>query len=213
MFHRSILPTTLFLTVGLAFAHAEKAADLKPMLAKPGKVVVTESFDGAALGKDWSAAKGDWQPREGVLVGREKKEDKHAAVLTLGRPNRDSIIRFACKLDGAKSMSLSLNSAKGGHLFRVSLAPQSVTILKDKDKKDPQSKGTVLGQADAKFNDGQWHTLLVEIKGAEVAVQTEHGVKVTGSDPALDVDKTGYRFVTAGESVLVDDVTVWEVAK
>jgi hypothetical protein len=193
--------------------HAEKAADLTPVLVKPGKIVVEESFEAAALGKDWSAAKGAWVPRDGVLAGQEKKEEKHAAVLTLGRPNRDSILRFAFKLDGAKSMSLSLNSAKGGHLFRVSVAPESVTILKDKDKRDPQSKGLVLGKAAAKFNDGKWHTVLVEIRGADVAVQTDQGVKLKGSHPGLDVDKTGYRFVTAGASLLVDDVKVWDVAR
>lgn len=211
MNHHSTL--ALALVTCLASAHAEKAADLTPVLAKPGKAVIEEGFDAATLGKDWTAAKGAWAPRDGVLVGQEKKEDKHAAVLTLGRPNHDSIFRFAFKLDGAKSMSLSLNSAKGGHLFRVSIAPESVTILKDKDKKDPASKSLPLAKADAKFNDGKWHTMLVEIQGADVAVQTDHGVKLKGSHPALDVDKTGYRFVTAGASLLVDDVKVWDVAK
>jgi hypothetical protein len=207
------LLTTLTLVTSISTIHAEKAADLAPALAKPGKIVVEESFDAAALGKDWSAPKGDWQPRDGVLVGREKKEDKHAAVLSFGKQNRDSIVRFAFKLDGAKSMSLSLNAAKGGHLFRVSIAPESVTLLKDKDKKDPASKSVALAKADAKFNDGKWHTMLVEIQGADVAVQTDHGVKLKGSHPTLDVDKTGYRFVTAGASLLVDDVKVWDVAK
>jgi hypothetical protein len=207
-----ILLTTLSLTASLLSSYAEKAADLKPTLAKPGKVTVEESFDGAALGKTWSAAKGDWQPRDGALVGKEKKEDKHAAVLMLAQPNRDSIIRFAFKLDGAKGLALSLNS-KSGHLFRVSVAPTGVALNKDKDKKDPNSKGAVLGKADASFGDGKWHTLLVEMQGANVVVQTDNGVKLTASNPELDVDKTGYRFVTQGESLLVDDVKVWEIAK
>ncbi len=211
MNHRSTL--ALALLTCLASAHAENAADLTPVLAKPGQAVVEESFDGAVLGKDWSAAKGAWEPRDGVLVGQEKKEDKHAAVLSFGRQNRDSIVRFAFKLDGAKSMSLSLNAAKGGHLFRVSIAPESVTLLKDRDKKDPASKSMPLAKADTKCNDGKWHTLLVEIQGADVAVQTDHGVKLKGSHPTLEVDKTGYRLVTAGASLLVDDVKVWDVAK
>ncbi len=207
---RLILLTVIAAATSPVFA--EQAADLKPMLTKAGKLTVEESFDAPALGKLWSAAKGDWQPRDGTLVGKEKKEDKHAAVLALGQPNRDSIIRFAFKLDGAKSMSLSLNSTKGGHLFRVSIAPESLVINKDKDKKDPQSKTVALGKADAKFNDGKWHTVLLEMKGASVAVQTDNGVKLSASDAGLDVDKTGYRFVTAGESLLIDDVKVWSVA-
>ena len=52
----------------------------------------------------------------------------------------------------------------------------------------------------------------VEVKGAKVAVQTDNGVKIKGSNPALDVDKTGYRFVMKGESLSLDDVKVWNVA-
>lgn len=204
--------TALSLTASVASVLAEKAADLKPTMAKPGKVIIEESFESAALGKNWSAAKGDWQPHDGTLVGKEKKEDNHPAVLMLAHPNRDSIIRFAFKLDGVKSMSLSLNSAKG-HLFRVSIAGDSVTINKDRDKKDEKSKVVALGKAEANFKDGKWHTLLVEIKGANVAVQTDTGAKLSASNPELDADKTGYRFVTAGESLLVDDVKVWETEK
>ena len=205
-----LLCTTLSLTAAVASCLADKAADLKPTLIKPGKAIVEDAFDATALGKNWSAAKGDWQPREGTLVGKEKKEDKHPAVLMLAQPNRNSAIRFAFKLDGVKSMALSLNSAKG-HLFRVTIQPESLVINKDKDKKDPASKTEVLGKAAAKFGDGQWHTLLVEMQGANVAVQTDNGVKLAATNAGLDVDKTGYRFVTAGASLLVDDVKVWEV--
>ena len=69
-----------------------------------------------------------------------------------------------------------------------------------------------IGKADAKFEQGQWYTMQVEVKGAKVAVQTDNGVKIEGSNPALDVDKTGYRFVTKGESLRLADVKAWEVA-
>ncbi|MBI5820697.1 MAG: hypothetical protein HZA88_17145, partial [Verrucomicrobia bacterium] len=64
-----------------------------------------------------------------------------------------------------------------------------------------------------KFPQGQWFTMLVEINGANVAVQTDNGVKVVGSHPGLDVEKTGYRFVMRGESLLVSDLKVWEIQK
>jgi hypothetical protein len=191
-------------------AFGAKSADLKPVLAKPGSVSADESFSSATLAKDWTVAKGDWQVQDGALVGKEKKEDQHAAVLTLGKPNHNSIIRFSFKLDGSKGLALSYNSAKGGHLFRVQIAAEGVTILKDKDKKDPNSKTEPLGKAAAKFEQGQWYTMLVETQGGKVSVQTDNGVKLTGANPALDVGKTGYRFVTSGESIALDDVTTWE---
>lgn len=194
-----------------AASFAGKNADLKPILAKPAKSTVEEAFAGSALDKNWKPAKGDWQIASGALSGKELAADKHAAVCALDQPNHDSIIRFSFKLDGAKSLSLSYNHAKG-HLFRVNVAPTGVMVATDKDKKDPSSKAVPLGKADAKFEPGQWYTMQVEVKGAKVAVQTDNGVKIEGSHPSLDVDKTGYRFVTRGESLVLSDVKAWEVA-
>jgi len=97
-------------------------------------------------------------------------------------------------------------------LFRILISDGSLQISKDKDKKDPNSKAMLLAKADRSIDKGQWHTMLVEIEGGRVKVQTDHGLTVDASDPSLDVDKTGYRFVTRGASLLLDDVTVWEVA-
>ena len=163
---RTILTTVIVAASG-ALAFAAKATDLKPTLAKPGKIVVEEDFAGGALPKAWTASKGDWQPREGFLIGKEKKEDQHPAVLTLGQKNHNSIIRFSFKLDGTDGFALSYNHAKG-HLFRIQVAAGSITINKDKDKKDANSKGLVLGKAEGKFAQGQWYTMLVEVQGSKV---------------------------------------------
>lgn len=192
--------------------HAEKAAELKPLSAKEGKLLADESFGTATLSQSWSTAKGDWQVVEGALVGKEKKSDNHPAVTMLSLPNTNSIIKFSLKLDGSEGFSLSLNKEKA-HLFRLNVTSKEVTLMKDKDKADPKSKGGKLAGAEAKFDKGEWHTFLMEIDGPKVSVQTDNGVKLTASDPELDVAKTGYRFVTKGESVVLDDIKVWEAAK
>ncbi len=208
------MKTSITLLAALALASsngfAGKATDLKP--SQPGKLVVDEKFAGGALPKLWAAAKGDWQVRDGALVGKEKASDKHAAVIGLNQPNRNSVIRFSFQLNGAKALHLSLNHAKG-HLFRVVVTPETVSVRKDVDKRDPKSKAVALGNAQTKFATGQWYTMLVEIAGPKVAVQTDNGVKLAGSHPGLDMDKTGYRFVTTGESVLISDLKVWELAR
>ncbi len=191
---------------------AEKAADLKPLLNQPGKVVVDEKFVGGTLPSSWGGVQGDWQVRDGAVVGKEKASDEHAAVLFLNQPHRDAIVRFSFKLDGAKNFSLSINHPKG-HLFRVAIAEDGLTLSKDKDKKDPKSKAAQLGKASGKFEAGKWHTLLMETKGGKVSVQADNGAKLEGSHPELDVDKTGYRFVMKGESLRLSDVKVWEAAK
>ena len=133
-------------------------------------------------------------------------------MLFLNQTHRDAILRFSFKLDGAKNFNLSLNHPKG-HLFRVSVAEDGLTLSKDKDKKDPKSKVVQLGKAAGKFEAGKWHTLLLETKGGKVSVLADNGAKVEGSHPELDVDKTGYRFVMRGETLRVSDVKVWEAGK
>ena len=192
-------------------AFGAKSADLTPALAKPGTVTVDENFSASALGKLWTVAKGTWEVKAGTLVGSEKKEDSHAAVLALGQKNHDSIIRFSFRFDGTDNLSLSYNHA-GGHLFRVNIAKDGVTIMKDADKKNPASKSEPLGKAEATFAQGQWYTMLVEVQGTKVSVQTDNGVKLSGTHDALNVDKTGYRFVVRGASVALADVKAWEIA-
>jgi hypothetical protein len=191
-------------------AWAEKGSEIKPALVKPGKVVLDEKFDGSALPKGWTTPKGDWQVKDGVVVGKEKASDKHAAVLNLAQPFKNSVVRFSFKREGAKNLHLSLNHAKG-HLFRVIVTDDGIALNKDKDKKDEASKATVLGKATEKFVPGQWYTMQVEIQGDKVVVQTDNGVKLEGTASGLAIEKTGYRFVTQGESVLLDDLKVWEV--
>ena len=203
--------TALLLALSPALCLAGKGTDIKPILAKPAKVLAEDAFTGTALAKTWSTAKGDWQVHDGTLVGKEKAEDKHAAVCGLTVPNHDSIIRFSFKLDGAKGVGLSYNHAKG-HLFRVNVSAKGVTVQTDVDKADPSSKSVQIGKAEAKFEPGQWYTMQVEVKGQKVAVQIDNGVKIEGSNATLDVDKTGYRFVTTGESLILADVKAWEVA-
>lgn len=204
--------TALLFVTSAATLFADKAADLKPVLNQPGKLVVDEKFAAGALPSSWGGVQGDWQVRDGAVVGKEKASDAHAAVLFLNQPHRDAIVRFSFKLDGAKNFNLSLNHPKG-HLFRVAVAEDGLILSKDKDKKDPKSKVVQLGKAAGKFEAGKWHTLLLETKGGKVSVRADNGAKVEGSHPELDVDKTGYRFVMKGESLRVTDVKVWEAAK
>jgi hypothetical protein len=215
-----VIAVTIALVFGFVAtaARAEKDADLKLLISKVNKsAAVAEKFEspkmpkeGTKLPKNWVANKGEFQYRDGSLAGWEKKEDKHAAVLTLQKPFKNSVIRFSFKRDGVTGFNLSFNHAKG-HLFRILINDDGLAINKDKDKNDPASKPQLLGRTEGKFPDGQWQTIQVEIVGDRVAVQADNGAKLEVKNPALDVEKTGYRFVMRGSTLLLDDVNVWEV--
>src|SRR5438093_8611150 len=134
---------------------ADKDADLKLLISKASKNVLQEKFDGPKLPKGWAIGKGDFQVKDGTIVGWEKKEDMHPAVLTLQKPFKNSIVRFSFKRDGVTGFNVSFNHPKG-HLFRVLINDDSLSVVKDKDKNDPNSKAQVLGKAEGKFPAGQW---------------------------------------------------------
>jgi hypothetical protein len=199
------------LALSSAFAFAAKDAELKPAITTPGKSLLEAHFKNGALEAPWTIAKGDWMVQDGAIVGKEKASDNHNAVLFLKLPARDSVIRFSYKLDGANKFELSYNEAKG-HLFRVLVETASLSVVRDRDKKDEASKREPLAKTAAALPAGEWHTMLVEVEGEQVEVQTDDGAKVELKNPDVNVDKTGYRFVMHGASLLLDDVRVWEVA-
>ncbi len=199
----------MILIASRSSAVAEKNTTIEPKLGTLPSAVVVHSFD-EAMAKPLAAVKGEWTVTDGVLVGKELAADKHAAVLNLQQKNRNSTVRFSFKLDGStKGLAFSLNHAKG-HLFRVNVTPAMLSLNLDKDKKDPESKNKVLATAKGKFEQGQWYTMLVEMQGEKVTVQTDNGLIVAASHPSLDTDKPNYRFVMKGDSLSIDDLHVWE---
>lgn len=208
---RHFAAALLGLLILVPAGRAEKNADLKPTLVPAASVALDEKFDATALPAEWRVAKGDWQVAGGAVVGKEKASDMHAAVLTLNRPFKTAAVRFSFRRDGATGFNLSFNHAKG-HLFRIAVADDGLSLIKDKDKNDAASKQQVLSKIPCKLPPGQWHTLLVEISGEKIALQADNGEKLFAQAPSLDVEKTGYRFVTRGSSISIDDLIIWQAA-
>src|SRR5947209_4347036 len=101
---------------------AEPPPDARPLLTKPGKLLFREDFSENPHEQDkknkvrrggWQSGKGTWEMKDGVLVGAEKLEDKHGAMLTKpGLAFHDAAVQVSFRLDGAKAFTLDAN-AKG----------------------------------------------------------------------------------------------------
>lgn len=199
--------TLAFACLSQVTAHAEKAADIGPGVSPS----YTDSLDGSKLSSEWAAAKGDWSIVDGAILGKELEADKHAAVLTLKKPNHNSTIAFSFQLNDSKTFHLSYNKAKG-HLFRVLVTGSKITISLDKDKSDPKSKPIQLATTKADFKANDWHSIAVSIDDDTVNIKTDNGVDLTAKHADLNQPKTGYRFITRGDSLKIDDVKVWKKA-
>jgi hypothetical protein len=207
---RTPLLTSLLLVFLASPVVAEKNATVAPQVVKLESATVVEDF-ASELSKEFSPAKGEWKVVDGSLIGKELAADEHAAVLSLDKPNRNSVVRFSFKLDGeTEGLNFSMNHARG-HLFRVVVTPEKLTLSLDKDKKDPESKSQALATGKGEFAQGQWYTMQVEMVGNRVVAQTDNGIILEATHEKLDTDKPNYRWVMRGDSLSLDDLQVWEV--
>lgn len=210
MRHSMVLALAISLG-SFTIAQAEKNAQLAPKIASIGSVVVEETFS-SSLPSVAKPVKGQWEVAGGVLTGKELASDKHAAVLNYQKKNRDSVVRFSFKLDRqTKGFNFSLNHARG-HLFRVVIAPNKMTLNLDKDKKDPKSKAVVLSTAKGEFAQGKWYTIQIEMLRDRVVAQTDNGLIVDAKHAKLDTDKPNYRFVMRQETLTIDDLYIWDAS-
>ena len=181
----------------------------KLTIAKLGTPIFSDDFSGDTLGKDWTGVKGRWEVKSGAIVGAELEADHHAGVLNLQKPNHNLVLQFDFVLQGAKGFSLSFNHSKG-HLWRVTINEAGAQLRKDLDKKDPNSKTILMGDAKTALEKGKKHTLTAEVVGEKIAVRIGDSISLEGSHAEFDTDKPNIRFVVQGESVVIDNVTVWE---
>ena len=69
-----------FLVLFFVILNVVRAAE--PSAGQPDRVISAPDFK-QPLGREWSVAKGKWEPANGVLTAMEIPDEHHAAVLHL----------------------------------------------------------------------------------------------------------------------------------
>lgn len=204
-----------FSTLGalLALTTATWAADAPTppatVMTKPGKLIFHDDLKAQPSKQDWRYGPGAWTVTDGALKGVEKAEDKHGAVIRRPEKFRDAIIRYDFKIDGAKTTTLSINDAKE-HVCRVLLKPGSLAVRKDDHDHDGPDKAVPFETKAVPLKAGQWHTLVVELHGAEMTATLDGQHTAFGSHDLLNCEKANFGFTVAGDSVSFRNVEVWE---
>jgi len=186
---------------------ADPAPDLKPLMTKPGKLLFRDDFN-AGLGKAWRASKGKWENAAGAVRAKELQEDHHGAVARTDLKFRDAIFQFSFQLQGARQTTLSINDVKR-HICRALITKDILTVQKDDFDHDGPDKAAVFERRPVKLPEGQWHTVLIELKGGEMLAKIGE-VVVFGRHEAIDIDKANFGLTVAGESVQFKNLRVWE---
>jgi hypothetical protein len=211
-----LVPCTLSafaLIVLIASAPAAEPGDVPPpqtLMIQPGKLLLADDF--ASIHGAWKLAKGKWEVAGGKFRGAELTADMHGAVARRDVPMKDVVIQYSFKLDGARKTTLSLNAAKG-HICRVLIDSKGFTVQKDdQDGKKGDDKAARLDTVEVELKPGQWHTLVVELRGPDILATLDGKLTVFGSHPAIDKAKANLGFTVAGESASFQNLRVWESA-
>jgi hypothetical protein len=189
-------------------ADSDTAAEKATVMTVRGKVLFRDALS-EPLGSGWVTAKGKWEVVNGAIQGTEVPSDQHAAAARHPLKFRNAVIQYSFKLDGAKATSLSLNDAKG-HVCRVVITPQDVSVRKDDHDKTGPDKAALIQLRKVAIEPGRWHTLLVEMQGPEMLARIDDETVAFGSNAGVDVEKTNFGLIVSGASVSLKNLMIWE---
>ncbi len=184
------------------------AAD-KPLLAVPGKVIYESRLD-KAPGEPWKAAKGKWELVGGALRGSEKPEDKHGAVTRLPNKLGDFVLEYEFKFEGAKTTSLSINTAKD-HMVRIMITPKLVTVQRDDNDHDGPDKAVIFARFANELAPG-WHKVRMEMVGEKMLGKVDDLV-AWGSSDLFKQERMVPGFTVGGQSVDFRNLSIHEATQ
>ena len=178
------------------------------LLAQPDKELVSDALTKDAKGAEWKIAKGKWERAADGIHVEELPADKHGAAGRVTTKLQDFVAAFDFRLDGAKSISISINDAKE-HVARVMITPTSLRVQKDDHDHDGPEKSTIfLNQAQA-FEAGSWHSVVLEMVGDTMVATIDGKISGFGSDDLFKAEKANPGFTCAGQSATFRNFVIW----
>lgn len=209
-------------------------------LATKGALVFSDDFSRPALGAAWQSVIPSFTVFDGVLKGRQTRED-HGAVAGATLPLRDGnvILELKFRFDGAKSIHVACDDKtfKGvhaGHISRIVIFPNKITVYDDKEgtmrndiyalrkSTDPKDKAEsqrlATGRAESfpiMLDAKQWYRFGLEIVGDQLrATIDDRPVAYLKSSGLAHSKKDDLRLQVWGleGDGLIDDLRVWAVA-
>jgi hypothetical protein len=220
--------TSLFVRTGLliavASAHSLGAApaELKPLLARPYKVVLQDDFStpGPVKKEQWGARQGTrWAVADGVLRGQQSSPEFQAAKKDhKGLEPRISapvtppqfIAKFSVRFTGGAETAVVPFIEFGHHICRAKLGAEGLTLVADGESVKVAEAG------DFKYEPGKWYHVLAELKGDEFVIQIADGPTLYAKHECLakPAPSGGNGLGVAGPkggTAEIDNVTLWTI--
>jgi len=211
------LPKTLMTVRGKLLMSEDFAGPLAPFTGKP--VGFASGYEGWRYNAGPTTGKsGMWKVADGCFTGIESPEAHHPATASFGMKFKDAIIQCEVRLDDVpaegrqyRSFFVKATDVKD-YVCALFGSTSGVNALAyDDEHADPKSKQrakfpAVAAALPSKL--GEWHTVVLEIKGDEL-VATMDGKSVTLRSPLVGVDKHSIMLGAATEASF-RHLRVWE---
>ncbi len=192
----------MFLGVATALA-----GEVQPLMVQRGSCWLEEAFSGALDTNKWKVAIGSWKIENGVLAGTERPDDHHAAVIKTPFSNITAVAQFSFMCKGDARLHIGLNDV-GGHNSSIQIRPDAMVMLKNADRKNPRTYAPILDETGATLAPDTWHTMVVELNGAEMLARVDDKFFLCGTHPGLNRAKTDLAFAVSG-AALFREVKLW----
>jgi hypothetical protein len=177
-----------------------------PLLVSPGKVISQPSLR-EPLGKEWSVAKGKWEPQEGVLTATEIPEEHHVAVLHLATGPASLIVECDFRFSGGKVFLVGCDGNK--HVGRLIITPKSARLAEDSTEVKGKTPSHVLTEATVDLKPGEWQHLRVEYAGDQMAARLGN-FELRAQHPYLATPKVRWWFAAGGATIDLRNIRVSE---
>lgn len=204
----------------LSFSYAvSHAVEPNLMLGSKGKELLSEDFSGNKIPEGWKANTGAMVLEKQSLRLSELASDKHIGAYRKTLPLQDMAIQVDFQFDNARMFNLGFDPSPGqlkkkGHLYAITISPNSWSIVENNDKSNPESKSIVHAKGAIKVESGKWYTLTLENKGEDVVASISGFQPLKAKAADFKVKKPALVFRAGGEdaaAVLIDNLRVWEL--
>ncbi|MEA3211402.1 MAG: hypothetical protein QOE70_4459 [Chthoniobacter sp.] len=189
----------LLISLLLCIARAEEQT---PMLVRAGKVITQPDFR-QPLGPEWSVAKGQWTPTDGVLAAVEIPDEKHVAVLHLKTGPVNMVVDCEFRFQGGKIFFVGCDGTR--HVGRLVITEQSAKLAEDSTEVKGKSPSHVLAETKIDLKQGDWQRLHVEYVGDQMAARL-NGQEMKVQHEYLATPKVRWWFAAGGDNVQLRNV-------
>ena len=209
------------------------AVSLSGVEPKAGALLLKDDFERAELGKQWRLRIGSFAIRDGALVGTEKPEDGHGAVIQAPLAFSDAVIEFSFRIVDGRSFNFVVNdkackSVHAGHICRVAVSMKGFRLGDDKEgvmrndifamRRDPKRKkeanALLVGRSQNipfKLKANQWYRMKVSMLAEEMRLTVDgKGIGLLRSPGIGHPTKSDFGFTVKGKQVEFDKVRVWK---